>query len=585
MKKTTDTLSQLAYIDLENIAVSKTNSMFRDAADFHPDALAELTTSIRDKGVIQPILLRPADQDGTYFLVAGERRFRASELVRATFPERNTIPAFIREMTDAEALELQIVENLQRENINPIREARGFAYLVKDKKLSTSSIAARLGKSIDYVQERLRLTELIDPIQDLIKSGELPIKAGLKMARIPKELQQDCLDNVTTRINLGDKKGRVVFEGLDRLQSWMDSELWTDLTRADFNKEDPKLNPAMGPCSTCQHRSKNTGGLFDDITLEDKCLLASCFRTKQVNTYKALKETMQKKYPGKTIVFRERDHGIDARDLFKKQLGEPIKSTLGGQEVKEAELLKNKDAEVAILVGIPRWNSESLAKKVMFTKPKETSRATAVPKGKDGKPLTAEQVAKANQAEKERQERAAYQDTRESLLIAGHILSHAKPPADRHIFLKEALVGWFADAYGDTGIILSAFKTLGIDWYQDDAKGKRQLVKAATANLESMADWDDNLGFDDLRDTIAPLKAEQVEKLFSILYYICEPQRATKLLKMNTKEIKAKAAKEAQAWWSRKQAAAAANKQSDKAVGKLVDKLLKPAKKKGGAKK
>jgi len=363
----TDTLSQLAYVSLDDIAISKTNEMFRGPEDMLPAALSDLASSIRDKGLIQPVLLRPApNKPDKYILVAGERRYRACRLVRDGFPDRTTLPAFIREMTDAEALELQIIENLQRENLNPIREANGFQYLVKEKKFSTAAIAAKIGKSMDYVQDRLRLAVLIPKAQKMITEGYLPLKAGLKLARIPdSKMQAACLDHCSQEFDLVGEQvstsklslqqtSKYAFKGLDVMQEWMDRNLFTDLTRADFDKEDPKLNPVMGPCAGCLNRTKNSQGLFDDMIVDDKCLMPSCYRTKQINTYKRLRDELKTKFPTAKIIFKRRDNSIDGRSVFDKELaglGELIGAG-SGEIIADKKGRAMKRPTIAILVGI-----------------------------------------------------------------------------------------------------------------------------------------------------------------------------------------------------------------------------------------
>ena len=110
-------------IPLNRIQESKTNP--RRTLD--EAKLAELAANIRQHGVLQPVLVRPSPngEDGFYELVAGARRYRASKLAR-----RETIPVTIRELTDAQCLELQLIENLQRENLNPVEEAQGYAQLI-----------------------------------------------------------------------------------------------------------------------------------------------------------------------------------------------------------------------------------------------------------------------------------------------------------------------------------------------------------------------------------------------------------------------------------------------------------------------
>lgn len=147
----------LQVIPLDDIEVDH-NQPRKVFDDF---AMEELTSSILKKGVLQPILVRPFGNK--YKLVSGERRYRASRSVQAAIKTRNTIPAMIVEMDDTEALEAQIVENLQRKDVNPMEEAVAFKQL--QEKYSHQEIGLKVGKSEKYVAQRISLNGLIEDFQ------------------------------------------------------------------------------------------------------------------------------------------------------------------------------------------------------------------------------------------------------------------------------------------------------------------------------------------------------------------------------------------------------------------------------------
>ncbi len=391
----------LEHVPASKILFSKTNEMFRDEIDLSGTSIEELAASIRANGLAQPILLRPG-KNGTFELVAGERRVRACRLISADFK----IASYIRDLSDEEALELQIIENLQRKDINPMSEAFGFSELIKKKKLTTASIAARIGKSMDYVQERLRLMGLIPELQSLVRSGEIPLKAGLMFARIPGDQQKDAQASTTERMQV-DKKFKTVFQGLGPLQEWMDENLFTDLSKADFDKADETLNPGMGGCGNCIHRLHNTAGLFNDITTADKCLLASCYRIKQINTYKRIHADLVKKYPKmkSKIVFKFRTRIIDGHEFFKKQLSSiaEIKGSEGGETITEKEALKNPKANICILIGSEAehvyGDKVRSSAPFIFTAPRESTITRSSSSSKKSTTPAANPEAEAKQAE------------------------------------------------------------------------------------------------------------------------------------------------------------------------------------------
>lgn len=134
---------------------------------FDEKALAELADSIAQHGVIQPLLVRPMP-DGSYQLVAGERRWRAAR--RAGLSE---VPVVIREMSDSEMMELALIENLQREDLNPIEEAEGLQQLIDTYGLTQETAAARVGRSRPAIANALRLLSLPAPILELTREGKI----------------------------------------------------------------------------------------------------------------------------------------------------------------------------------------------------------------------------------------------------------------------------------------------------------------------------------------------------------------------------------------------------------------------------
>jgi len=139
---------------------------FQPRHEFKEEELQELAASIREHGILQPILVRRVE--GGYELVAGERRWRASQMC-----QRPSIPAVVREADDTQMLEMALVENVQRENLNAIEVARGYAALIERLGLTQQEAASRLGKSRSGLANTLRLLELPRDLQDLVSRGTL----------------------------------------------------------------------------------------------------------------------------------------------------------------------------------------------------------------------------------------------------------------------------------------------------------------------------------------------------------------------------------------------------------------------------
>lgn len=134
---------------------------------FDQEALEGLAQSIKVDGVMQPVIVRPDDQ-GTFQIVAGERRWRASEIAGL-----NAVPAIVRDLTDQQTAEWSLVENLQREDLNPIERAKAFENLIKEFKLSHAEVAERVGVQRSTISNYLRLLELPSEVQQLVAEGQL----------------------------------------------------------------------------------------------------------------------------------------------------------------------------------------------------------------------------------------------------------------------------------------------------------------------------------------------------------------------------------------------------------------------------
>jgi ParB family chromosome partitioning protein len=140
---------------------------FQPRNDFSDDAINELAVSIRASGVLQPVLVRRA-MDGQYQLVAGERRFRAARIAGL-----EAIPAVIKEVADAEMLVLALIENVQREDLNPIEEARGYQALIEQTSLTHDQLSERVGKQRTSITNTIRLLMLPGDVQEMVSRGTL----------------------------------------------------------------------------------------------------------------------------------------------------------------------------------------------------------------------------------------------------------------------------------------------------------------------------------------------------------------------------------------------------------------------------
>lgn len=279
----------LAEVELSQIQISDTNDMFRDPGDLDESGLKDLIDSIRSKGLLQPILLR-AKGNGNFILVAGERRFRACLSLGL-----NTIPAFVKEMTEAEAFELQLTENLQRKDVHPMKEARAYKHLLDNSGWTTAELALRFGKSETYVLQRLRLNTLHPEIAKDFTNDDLNLSQALVIARMEKKDQEELLENCKNENGQLNSK-RNYYQSAQELEDYITSNITHELKVAPFDPADATLVPKAGACTTCGKRSGAQSVLFADVKEKDRCFDSECWgKKKAVGVLQRIKKLVEDK--------------------------------------------------------------------------------------------------------------------------------------------------------------------------------------------------------------------------------------------------------------------------------------------------
>jgi ParB/RepB/Spo0J family partition protein len=259
-------------------------SPFNPRKQYLDDDMGELQASIAEHGVVQPILVRPI-ADGTFEIVAGHRRSRASKAAKLT-----DIPATVRELTDTEARQMQLVENAQRVDLLPLDEADAYAALLETG-LAIRDLAKLLSRKPSDIAARLTLVRLPHAVKAALAAGVLPAVHAELIGRIPDDtLQVDALRRFTTEHPLGDTtrraKGVVPLAVAKRI---VEAEFMTVLANAPFDPEDATLSP-LGTCSTCPARSGNNRDLFGDVRGKNVCTNLADFRLKVTNYLMRLRD-------------------------------------------------------------------------------------------------------------------------------------------------------------------------------------------------------------------------------------------------------------------------------------------------------
>lgn len=248
------------------------------------DALTELAQSFGTSptGIKQDLLVRPHPTLGGNHVevVFGYRRLSAAQI--AGFTE---VPVRIEHLSDAEVLELQLIENMQREDVHPMDEAEGLDRLKADH--STTTLAAKIGKSVTTVYRRLQLMKLVEAAREAFRQNKLYEESAFMLSRVPRALQEKALYDIThTTEWKGGKNVVVELEGPahpDDVYKLLTTKFMLALgkdAKVPFDTKDATLVPEAGACGPCPKRTGNAKDLFGDVDGDDTCTDPVCFRAK-----------------------------------------------------------------------------------------------------------------------------------------------------------------------------------------------------------------------------------------------------------------------------------------------------------------
>ena len=205
---------------------------------FDETSLAELAESIRQQGVLQPVGVRPIEEN-RYEIIFGERRYRASLMAGL-----ETIPAVIYEVTDEVAEEMAVTENLQRKDVTPIEEANAYQKLIESGRHDVKSLAVQFGKSEDYIRTRLKFTTLIPEIAALLEADEITISVASEICRYGEDIQREVYERHLKDNGFNSWRGMKAADVARRIEQ----DFTTDLDRYSFDKT---------LCKSCPHNTNN----------------------------------------------------------------------------------------------------------------------------------------------------------------------------------------------------------------------------------------------------------------------------------------------------------------------------------------
>lgn len=267
---------------------SPTNPRRRRGLDL--DSLRTLADSIIAHGLGNPILVRPLphtrleetsgmDPRPSYEVIAGERRWRAAQMA-----ELPSMPMVVRHMDDQAVLEMQLVENIEREDLDPMEEAEGFALLREKLGYTVEQIADKMGKGRgpSYVRKRMKLLDLTPESREAMYDGTLQLSTGLLVARYPADKQAAAIKLIAGMATKG-TDGTVVPAPFREVSLALYRKFATILKTAAFDITDHTLVMTAGPCTTCTKRTRAHEDLFAESTDagEDSCLDSQCWDDKK----------------------------------------------------------------------------------------------------------------------------------------------------------------------------------------------------------------------------------------------------------------------------------------------------------------
>lgn len=227
---------------------------------FTESDLEDLTNSIREHGIVQPVVVRLAkDSADRYELIAGERRWRAAQRAGLT-----TVPVIIREVDDRVALELAIIENVQRADLNPLEEGMGYQQLIDDHEYTQADLAQVIGKSRSHVANTLRLLKLPEPVRDMITNGSL--SAGHARTLITADNPAALADKIV-RDGLSVRQAEALAQGEGGKQQSPKAKA-ADEKDADTQALEKLLSDVMGMRVTVNHLNKGGDVRIHYTTLE-----------------------------------------------------------------------------------------------------------------------------------------------------------------------------------------------------------------------------------------------------------------------------------------------------------------------------
>lgn len=342
---------KIQSIPISQLIESKNNPRKKETQE----QLTDLVLSIREKGIIQPLIVRfiQVIKGGAqaYEIVAGHRRYWAALEINL-----DEVPVIVKEISDSEVLEYQMIENLQREDLPPMLAAKGFETMLKRDKSgdAVKNVAAAIGKDPSFVARRLQLLRLHPQFQKLLEKSLLPISHAEELCRLSDDDQKRLHQKL---YNQEDRH-----PSLDQIKKLIKRDFLPRLGEAGFDKDDASLVPKAGACTGCKYRVGNQPHLFSDVKEADCCSNMSCFIAK-IKAYKQRLTEEEAAGQHRRVVWVCRHYSWEETKLFGLKQEPP--------NLSYADEIKPYTGDISTAPGLAIYIDEPMGKVIGIRFPKE----------------------------------------------------------------------------------------------------------------------------------------------------------------------------------------------------------------------
>lgn len=326
---------QIQYIKTNQLHESSMNPR----KEFHQESIDQLAESIKQVGILQPIIARlntsvKQKKIPIYEVVCGARRLSA-----AVIADLEEVPVIVRELSDDEALDLMITENLQRKDVSPLEEAEAYEGLMNKRGYDIDTIVSRFGKSESYIRHRLKLNDLILSFKLLLKHEVIGIGHALEICKLQEKDQTELYNN---QFSQEDRSKRWwSCPSIKLLKNNIEQEFTLKLEKAPFSLDDKTLDKKAGPCTTCPKNTASNLILFPDSPSTGVCLDRSCFKRKSDIHFDRELKRVQEDEPGVILAYPGYLYGEEEKRVAgMKKNGTPaveVSWKTGWMEVSEPE--------------------------------------------------------------------------------------------------------------------------------------------------------------------------------------------------------------------------------------------------------